>query len=162
MMTFLHRPLLILALALPPLGAQPTRLELGKTVEAELGAGQTHQYVVTMSEGQFARVVVSRPGFDTVLRLSRAAGPEKLLELHWPGAAQRPAALRWIAKSAGEYLVELTTNTEDVTAGKYDIRLTEIRNQEPDDEKQVAIQLSLETAQALKNKYEYQSSNRRT
>ena len=113
MMTFLHRPLLILALALPPLGAQPTRLELGKTVEAELSGGKSHQYVVTMRAGQFARIIVSLPGVETVVRLSEPSQKGAPLELHWPGASSSPEPLCWIARTAGGFRLELKPAEQD-------------------------------------------------
>ena len=155
MMTFLHRPLFILALALPPLGAQPTRLELGKTVEAELGAGQTHQYTVRLSEGQFMRVVVSRPGFATVMRFSAVAGAEKLLELHWPAAAQRPEPLCWIARTAGEYRVELSASEQGGGAAKYTITLMELRGAAAADSQHLQIQQLFETARVLTQMQEF-------
>ena len=122
MMTFLYRPLLILALALPPLAAQLTRLELGRTVEAEWAAGQSHQYVVTMRAGQFARIVVSQPDFATVMKLSEPSQEGAPLELHWPGALLRPEPLSWIAKTAGDFQMELKLARPAAT-GKYSTTL---------------------------------------
>ena len=125
-MTFLHRPLLILALALPPLGAQPTRLELGKTVQAELGAGQTHQYTLTMGAGQFARIIVSLPRVATVMRISKSSQTQAPLALHWPGVAQSPAPLCLIARSTGEFRVELTAPLQ-LTSEKYSVTLETLK-----------------------------------
>ena len=154
MLTFLHRPLLILALALPPLGAQPTRLELGKTVEAELGAAQTHQYVVTMRAGQFARIVVSRPDFATVMKLSEPSPEGTPLELHWPGASSRPEPLSWIAKTAGDFQMELKPAGQ-AAAGKYSITLHELRDTIADDSKHLEVQQLFESARGLSGKKQY-------
>lgn len=124
-MKFLNCTLLILALG-ARLGAQPTRLELGKTVEAELAGGQSHQYVVAMSAGQFIQVVVSRPSFATVVRLSVPSQEGPLMELHWPGASLRPEPLSWIAKTNGDFQVELKPAGQAVI-GKYSITLRELR-----------------------------------
>src|SRR5271166_3894794 len=78
-------------------------LELGKKVQAELAGGQSHQYAMTASAGQYVCIVVSRPESATVIRLSEPAKKDNLLELHWPGSSQRPESLCWVAKVSGEY-----------------------------------------------------------
>jgi hypothetical protein len=106
----IHSALPLCLLIAPVLSAQtnPEALELGKTVRAELAGGQSHRYAITASDGQFMRIVFSRPGFGILIRLSEAAAKENLLELQWPAGAQgRLEPFYWIAKASGEYRIEL-------------------------------------------------------
>ncbi len=164
-MTFLHRALLILALT-ARLGAQPTRLELGKTVEAELAGGQTHQYVVTMSAGQFARIVVSlnKTSFMGLpldahgteepleLRLSEPSQEGASLALHWPRASL-PKSLFWVAKITGTFRVELTAGR--LAADKYLITLEEHRGSVVGDSTKIEVQQLFERARSLNGQKQY-------
>src|SRR5215813_5858957 len=44
-------------------------LEKGKPIEREIAPGQTEQYRLTLTEGQYVRVVVEQKGIDLVVAL---------------------------------------------------------------------------------------------
>src|SRR5215510_12869674 len=44
-------------------------LEMGKSIEKEIAAGQTDSYLLPLTQGQFVRVVVGRRGMDVALAL---------------------------------------------------------------------------------------------
>src|SRR5262245_13328689 len=51
-------------------GAQESiSLEPGKPVERELSGGQSHSYKISMTSGQYLRIVVSQQGIDALVAL---------------------------------------------------------------------------------------------
>ena len=67
--------LLFVVLCLPVLlhAQEPAQLEPGQSLEREIVGGQTHTYQITLTAGQFMRVVVEQKGIDVTLTL---AGPD--------------------------------------------------------------------------------------
>jgi len=138
--------------------AQTTRLELGKPVPGELTSGRLQQYTIAADVGQFLRVVVSRPGFATAVRLTDPDGKASVVELHWPRASQQREPLCWIARVSGTYRIEFATTEQLAVPFKYEIALEELRLAVPDDQKQLAAQQLFEDARALDEKGQYRQS----
>src|SRR5688572_10363592 len=62
-------------------------LPFGAPLERQLSGGQSHQYQVTLTAGQFLQLTVEQLGVDIVLKV---LGPDgrQLLESDGPGGAQ--------------------------------------------------------------------------
>jgi len=101
-------------------------LELGKPVERELAGGQTHSYQIRFSAGQYAHVVVDQRGIDIVVALF---GPDgiKLLEVDSPNGAQGPEPVSIVAEASGSYRLEVRSLEKDAAAGRYEVKLEELR-----------------------------------
>jgi hypothetical protein len=48
---------------------QPQRRESGKPIERELTEGQFHSYYMTLSAGQYVKLVVDQRGINAVVKL---------------------------------------------------------------------------------------------
>jgi hypothetical protein len=59
---------------------QPIPLVVGQPVTREMRGGEEHEYQLTLSAGQYARVVVDQKGIDVVLALLGVDG-KPLLEV---------------------------------------------------------------------------------
>src|SRR5215813_7815179 len=81
-------------------------LEPGKPIERELAGGQSHSYQITLTEGQYLRVVVEQRGVDVVVTLLSPDG-KKLIEVDSPNGAQGPEPLQWIVEAPGTYWLEV-------------------------------------------------------
>lgn len=136
----------------------PVALELGKTISGELAGGQSHHYAITLSAGQYMRIVVSVPGFATVIRLSEPAGRQDQLELHLPSASQQQEPVCLIAKVSGDYRIEFAASEKAAVADKYAITLEERRPAIAGDQKQVEAQQSFERARALYEGHKYEQA----
>ena len=51
-------------------GQEPPKLVPGKPVEREIAGGQSHTYQISLTSGQFVRVVVEQKGIDLTLALA--------------------------------------------------------------------------------------------
>ena len=101
-------------------------LELGKPIEREFAGGQTHSYQVALVTGQFVHIVVEQRVIDVVVKLFDPDG-KQVVEVDSSNGAQGPEHVFAIAKAAGSYLLELRSLEEDAPAGRYALKIEELR-----------------------------------
>src|SRR5215510_8526530 len=101
-------------------------LEPGKPIERELAGGQSHSYQITLTEGQYLRVVVEQRGVDVVVTLLSPDG-KKLIEVDSPNGAQGPEPLQWIVEAAGTYWLEVRSLENNAKPGRYEAKIVELR-----------------------------------
>src|SRR6266545_3530858 len=101
-------------------------LELGKPIERELAGGQSHSYQITLTEGQYLRVVVEQRGVDVVVTLLSPDG-KKLIEVDSPNGTQGPEPLQWIVEAAGTYWLEVRSLENNAKPGRYEAKIVELR-----------------------------------
>jgi CHAT domain-containing protein/Tfp pilus assembly protein PilF len=123
-------------------------LKQGLPLEAELGGGQSRSYQLALEAGQFVRIVVEQRGIDLVAALYAPDG-KKVVEVDSPYGAEGPEPIFWVAESAGAYRVELRSPETGAPAGRYEIRLDEMRRSAPSDENLLAAQKLYAEAQGL-------------
>ncbi len=123
--------------------AQEVRpLEPGKPLERTVEVGQIHTYLIKLTANQYVRVLVEQQNFDVVLTLRTADGKQL-------AASDNPdpsglESLTWIATTPGSYQLQIRA-TDKTTAGKYEVRLEELRTAtNADRERLTAEQLFLE------------------
>lgn len=125
--------------------AQP--LELGGSLEGELARGQTRRYLVNLKAEQFARIVVEQRGIDVVLKV--LAADDTLLarvdNMDIPTGSEQVAVL---AETAGVYELEIQA-AEEAEAGRYVVRLAEVRAPNAQDRSAVAAERVLVDANRL-------------
>ena len=102
------------------------RLELGKAVERELAGGQEHGYQVTLSENQYANIRVEQRGIDVIVNV-RGPDGKPLSSFDSEIRSQGPEQVELVAESAGAYRVVVQAKRPRMPAGKYEVRLSEIR-----------------------------------
>ena len=98
---------LIVVICLPFLlyAQEPTQLEPGKMIEREIAVEQTHRYKITLTAGQFMRVLVEQPGCDVALTLVAPDGKIVIeSKLNRPNGLE---SLSFDAQTSGEYLLHI-------------------------------------------------------
>jgi CHAT domain-containing protein/Tfp pilus assembly protein PilF len=112
-------------------------LELGKPIERELSGGISHFYKITMTSGQFLRVVVEQQGIDVAITLSTLDG-KKIFESNLERAVEGTEAISTISDSAGEYLIEVRSPEKTAKPGRYKIKAEELKTATAEDRRRVA------------------------
>src|SRR5262249_38399460 len=139
----------------PPAKAQQkdsdTRaVEPGKAVERELAGGEAHSYKLTLMAGQFCHAVVDQRGIDVVVAFY---GPnsEKIVQVDRPNAANGPELVSLVAEASGDYRLEIRSPGKNALAGRYELKIEELRTATPQDRNRVAAQKASMDAKALRN-----------
>jgi CHAT domain-containing protein/Tfp pilus assembly protein PilF len=101
-------------------------LEPGKPIERELAGGQSHAYQITLSAGQFMKVIVEQRGIDVVVGL---LGPDakQTMEFDSEPRSQGQETVWQVAEVAGSYLLNVKAPHKGAPAGGYEIRVVELR-----------------------------------
>jgi CHAT domain-containing protein/Tfp pilus assembly protein PilF len=102
-----------------------TRLETGRPIEREISGGGKHVYQISLTEGQFASVVVAQRGIELVVRLVDADGTASI-ETESSGKDGRDV-LEFTAERTAAYQIQLEPRYPKASAGRYQIRLDELR-----------------------------------
>src|ERR1700741_1002731 len=124
-------------------------LKLGAPVERELTVGVTHSYSVSLTQGQYFKLVVDQKGIDVVIRLFGPDG-QKLIEVDETPAAV-PEFTFLIAEAAGAYRVEVEPSKKDANPGTYQIKIEELRESTAKDRVQVSARKVEEEGNKLRD-----------
>src|SRR5262249_10650145 len=110
-------------------------LEIGRSIEKQIAAGQTDSYRLTLTQGQYVLVVVEQKGVDVVVVLFGPDG-KKLDEVDSPNGKQGTEPVSFIATISGNYGLGVHT-LENAPAGRYEIKIAELRIATEQDQKRV-------------------------
>jgi CHAT domain-containing protein/Tfp pilus assembly protein PilF len=146
--------LVLLTLSLPTaiIDAQSDRdihpLELHKAVERELAGGQSHSYRIVLTVGQYLHVIADQRGIDVLLALF---GPDdkQVVEIDSLNGTQGPEPLSAIAESSGAYRLEVRSLEKDAPAGRYEVKIAELRKATEQDKIRIAAERAFAQAQLL-------------
>ncbi|HKX30981.1 MAG TPA: tetratricopeptide repeat protein, partial [Blastocatellia bacterium] len=129
-----------------PDGPDLQPLEPGRPVNRELADGQRHSYGIRLGAGQFLKVVVEQQAIDVIVQV---LGPDgrQILEVDTENGLREQEAVPLAAESAGEYRLILRPAQQGAAAGRYEIRIVELRAA-------TARDLSLHEAQQLNQEAE--------
>jgi hypothetical protein len=103
-----------------------TTLEQGKPISRELRATDKHQYRVRLSSGQLLKLVVTQDGVDVVVAVFDPSG-RRLIEEDSPTGIQGQEKVIFQAQAGGAYRIEVRPFAEAATAGRYEIKVEELR-----------------------------------
>jgi CHAT domain-containing protein len=106
---------------------QSTTLEPFKPIERELAGEQRHSYQITLAEGQCASVLIEQRGIDVVVQLLGTDG-KLVAEFNNEINIQGEEKLELLAEAAGTYALQLRASYPKLPAGRYEIRMAEVRN----------------------------------
>jgi CHAT domain-containing protein/Tfp pilus assembly protein PilF len=124
-------------------------LEEDKTVEREIAGGQTQQFQIKATTGEFVGVRVGQRGVDVSERLFAPDG--KLAAAFDDEVRPREEEYaNFVAETTGVYRLEVTATAKNAT-GSYEIRLTE-RREAAERERQVYEARKLSTEASLLNR----------
>src|SRR5437016_4803843 len=104
-------------------------LALGRPVERQLAGGQSHSYRVVLTAGQYLHVIVIQHGIDVVVKLFAPDG-KQLIEVDSPNGTEGPEPVFAIARASGAYLLEVRSLEKDAAAGRYEVKIEELRTAE--------------------------------
>jgi CHAT domain-containing protein/Tfp pilus assembly protein PilF len=117
-------------------------LVVGQPNAREMRGGQTHAYQVTLSPGQYARVVVEQHGIDVVVALLGTDG-KPLLEVDNNLSGTRGLeVVSLLAEVSGTYRLNVHSLEKGASAGRYELRLAELRPATEADRTRVAAERS--------------------
>jgi CHAT domain-containing protein/tetratricopeptide (TPR) repeat protein len=116
----------------PPEQEQPTALVLGTPVNSEITDGKPKQFKFHLSANQSATLEVDQSETDVTLTSFDPAGG-KMLEWGLPLGRVGNETILVIAENFGEYLVEVSPGNRHARAGKFSIKIIEIRETTDDD-----------------------------
>src|SRR4030095_13217929 len=100
-------------------------LKLGEPIERELSGNAAHSYRISLTQGQYLKVVVDQKGIDVILRVFGPDG-QKLREVNETPAAVLESTFL-IAEAAGAYRLEVESASKDAKNGTYEIRIKDLR-----------------------------------
>ncbi|MEJ7712922.1 MAG: hypothetical protein WKF84_24540 [Pyrinomonadaceae bacterium] len=107
-------------------GTDVRPLESGKSIERELAPGQSHSYQIVLASGQYALVAIEQKGIEVAVKLFGPNG-NPVMEVEGSSKTQGSETVRWVAEAAGSYRLEISPPERNVKAGRYEVRLIEIR-----------------------------------
>lgn len=94
------------------------------TTPLELRGGETHEYALPLTRGEYVRLVVEQRGIDVVVAVFAPDGT-KLAEVDSPNGANGPEPVPIAPKSDGRYRVEVRAFDANAKPGQYAIRVEE-------------------------------------
>lgn len=126
-------------LSCPPAAAQtPAQtLTASQRVERELKGDEAHAYGLDLKAGDYLQAVVEQKGIDVVVTLFGPGG-EKIVEVDSPNGSQGPEPLSALAASAGTHRLEVRSLEAGAPAGRYEVRVEELRPSTPRDADRLA------------------------
>ena len=121
---------------------QVSTVTVGQPVVREMRSGEQHRYQVRLSAGQHARMVVEQKGIDLVLVLLGADG-KPLLEVDNNLSGTRGLeVISLVADISGTHLFQVRSLEKEAAAGRYEVRIEELRTATEKDRTCVAAERS--------------------
>jgi CHAT domain-containing protein/Flp pilus assembly protein TadD len=133
-------------------------LKPGEPVERELAGDASHNYRVSLASAQYVHFIVEQKGIDVVVVLYGPDG-KKLVEVDSPNGTNGPEPLAYVTEAAGEYRLEIRSLEKNAPAGRYEVRIEDLRAATEKDKSQIAAQEAFKeaiqlAAQQTKDSYE--------
>ena len=134
-------------------------LSTDQPVERELAGGQAHYYRIKVEAGQYLHLVVDQRGIDVVVTLSDSEG-KKILEVDNPNGAHGPEPVLMISDKACSCLLEVRSLEKDVPAGRYEVKILDLRLPTPQDRSRHKAERLYVEARQLEASQKAESLNR--
>src|SRR5262245_56314516 len=106
---------------------QMRQLELGKPILREFTGGEIHSYRMTLTAGQYVKLVVDQRGIDLQVRLFGLDG-KQVTEFDSESRVRGQEIVEWVAEETGSYRLDVLAIYKDMAAVGYEIRVVELRN----------------------------------
>lgn len=104
-----------------------TTLELNKPIEREIKGGQKHLYQITLTENQYAKLIVEQRGIDVVVRTTEADG-KLISEFDSEIKIEGVENVELADSSAKTFRLEIIPRLKTASVANYKIVLSEIRS----------------------------------
>lgn len=126
-------------------------LKVGAALEAALGAGEGHSYLVELTADQYASLTVLQQGIDVAVTVHAPDGAT-LIEVDGPTGKYGSERLRLIAPASASYRVDVRSLEKGAPAGRYRIELGALRVADGDDRRRIEAQTAYLSAIQLRIK----------
>jgi CHAT domain-containing protein/tetratricopeptide (TPR) repeat protein len=136
---------------------EATYLIPGKTIKQEIAAGKSLTYQITLSAGQFLRIVFDGQYSDFAIALL-APSHRKILELN--NHRFRPVPLSLNIDSSGTYTVEVHSLQSDANAAHYEITIEPVREATPQSSRVITAERVFAEAEKLRAEWNSKSLSR--
>lgn len=117
----------------PPTTVQPQEqasaytLAVGQPVAREMRGGEQHTYQVSLSAGQYLRMVLEQKGIDVVLAVLGADGkPLREVDNNLSGTGGSEV-ISLVAEVSGVYLFNVRSLEKGASPGRYELRIEDLR-----------------------------------
>jgi CHAT domain-containing protein/Tfp pilus assembly protein PilF len=134
-------------------------LNLGEVIEREMAGVAVHSYRVALKAGQFVHIAVEQKGIDVVLTLIDPNGAT-LIEADSPNGAEGPESVSYVAERTGTYTLKIGSLEKEAPAGRYTVKLDELRAAVPQDRSRLAAQQTFNEAVRLNAEQTAESLNK--
>ncbi len=104
-----------------------TTLELAKPIEREIAGGQKQFFQIKLADAQYAKATVEQRGVDVVVRLLDANN-KSVVDFDADPRIKGEEVVELAVKSAGNYRLSIEPRQKNALPGRYEIRLTDVRN----------------------------------
>lgn len=105
---------------------QITTLELNKPLEREISGTQRHSYQINLSANQYLKILLQQQGIDLGLRLYGTDG-KQISDFDAEFKSNGSETVEFIAPKEGNYRFDIINKFTLMPAGKYEIKLAELR-----------------------------------
>jgi len=136
-------------------GLSGISLDMGKPLEQSIAQGETHSYTLTLSDGQYAHVLVDQRGVDLIVAFYGPDGA-KIVQVDSPNLNNGVEPISLVASSSGTYRLEVRAAKRKATC-RYEVKLAELRTATPQDRSRFAAQQLSVDAKALRNERKTES-----
>ena len=115
-------------------------ITVGRPVSREMQGGEQHTYQVKLTAGQYARVVLDQKGIDVVLALLGTDGKRVVQVDNNLSGTRGMEVVSLVAEVSGDYVFDVRSLEEGASAGRYEIRIDELRAATEADRTRVAAE----------------------
>lgn len=129
----------------------PYSLTPGQPVTREMRGGEQHTYQVQLNAGQHARVVLEQKGIDVVLGLLGADGKPLFETDNNLSGTRGMEVVSLVVDVSGVSLFSVRSFKKDASAGRYELRIEDVRAATAADRTRVAAERSYFTAAQLQS-----------
>lgn len=133
---------------------QARELEAGGTVAGEFGGSDTQLFKLTLSPGQYVRVVVNKEDFHLSASL---LSPDRQVISENVSRRFGPLRFSFVVGAQGAAFLRLRSLERDANARRYQLRLEEVRAATARDNQEAAASSAYSEAEVLRAKWEQQS-----
>jgi hypothetical protein len=103
-----------------------TRLQVGTPVERTIAPGQTEGFNIALEENNFVQLVVEQRGIDVTVKVFSPGG-KAVGEYDSPNGNDGPEHVSFVSAAAGSYNIIVTPLYAEVSAGRFEIKVLEVR-----------------------------------
>lgn len=143
-------PLLVIG-ALPgaksvlPFQKDSATLKPDAIIERELKGGETHRFQISLASAQFLHAIVDQKGIDLVVTVFGPDG-KQISRVDSPNGRVGPEPVVLVADAAGDYRLDVSSPNKQAPAGRYEIKITALREATPADRDHVTAERAFEEA----------------